>query len=712
MILKTINKLLLLATLTLVTTSPAFSQAALNGCNDNDPCTIDVEDICGNCFHIRVDCSDMDCDDNDPCTVDVLDINGNCLHFPKNCDDGNPATVDYCDSWGNCRHDLIDCDDNDPNTTDYVGPDGQCHHVREVCCDDDDPCTEDIYNPQTGECVHLPRCDDDDPCTIDYCDPQTGQCIHKPKNCDDGDPCTIDYCNPYTGACIHKPDPNCNPCQGVNCDDGNPCTIDYCDTNTGACIHKPKNCNDGDPCTIDYCNPYTGACIHKPDPNCNPCPGIDCDDNDPCTIDYCNPQTGLCVHQPKDCDDGDPCTIDYCNPYTGACIHKPDPNCTPCQGVNCDDGDPCTMDYCNPYTGACIHKPKNCDDGDPCTIDSCNPYTGACIHKPDPNCNPCYGVNCDDGDPCTIDSCDPYTGYCVHTPNPNCQLACSFTQGFWGNAGGSFNGQTTTQILQSILSNGPLVTGVVGYRSVTISQANLQCIYELLPGGGNASALPTNTGDINVQAPNCSVAPIPSYSDGRVQNILLAQTMTLALNVRYDPNLANLPLSDACVSFPWSVLNSLPANPTVLDLLNHANRVLAGIANTTPSTINAAVATVNEYFDECASTCTAANASGEEGPLAAPGLNAAAASAEQGFRLYPNPASGEIMVSLRQYQGLPASLQVYSMLGGLVHQQEFTELPAEPVRMELPGLSSGLYFMKVRIAGEQEMGKEFVISRN
>ena len=594
MILQTINKLLLFTALMLVTAVPAFSQAALNSCNDNDPCTIDVEDICGNCFHIRVDCSDMDCDDNDPCTVDVLDINGNCLHFPKNCDDGNPATVDYCDSWGNCRHDLIDCDDNDPNTTDYVGPNGQCHHVREVCCDDGNPCTEDIYNPQTGECVHLPRCDDDDPCTIDYCDPQTGQCIHKPKNCDDGDPCTIDYCNPYTGACIHKPDPNC----------------------------------------------------------------------------------------------------------------------TPCQGVNCDDGDPCTMDYCNPYTGACIHKPKNCDDGDPCTIDSCNPYTGACIHKPDPNCNPCYGVNCDDGDPCTIDSCNPYTGYCVHTPNPNCQLACSFTQGFWGNAGGSFNGQTTTQILQSILSNGPLVTGVVGYRSVTISQANLQCIYELLPGGGNAAALPINTGDINVQTPNCSIAPIPSYSDGRIQNILLAQTMTLALNVRYDPNLANLLLSDACVSFPWSVLNSLPANPTVLDLLNHANRVLAGIANTTPSTINAAVATVNEYFDECASTCTAANDSGGQEPFAAPALDAAAASARQGFRLYPNPASGEIMVSLRQYQGLPASLQVYSMLGGLVHQQEFTELPAEPVRIELPGLSSGLYFMKVRIAGEQEMGKEFVISRN
>ncbi|MCB0550391.1 MAG: T9SS type A sorting domain-containing protein [Phaeodactylibacter sp.] len=678
MSLQTINRLFLFLTLLFTATGPANAQAAPSGCDDGDPCTVDVEDICGNCFHIKVDCADLVCDDGNPCTVDVVDINGNCLHFPKNCDDGNPATHDYCDNWGICRHEPIDCDDNDPNTMDYVGPDGQCHHVRQACCDDNNPCTEDVYNPQTGECVHLPRCDDGDPCTVDYCDPQTGQCIHKPRNCDDGDPCTIDYCDPQTGQCVHQ----------------------------------PKNCDDGDPCTIDLCNPYTGACIHKPDPNCNPCQGVNCNDGDPCTIDYCDPQTGQCIHKPRNCDDGDPCTIDSCNPYTGACIHKPDPNCTPCQGVNCDDGNPCTIDYCNPYTGACIHKPRNCDDGNPCTIDSCNPYTGACMHKPDPNCNPCYGVNCDDGDPCTIDTCDPYTGACVHTPSPNCQLACSFTMGFWGNPGGSFNGQTTTQILQGILTNGPLVVGVVGYRSISISQANLSCIFELLPGGGNAAALPANMGDIMVQSPSCDISPIPSYSDGRIQNILLAQAMTLALNVRYDPNLANLPLSQACFSFPWSVLNSLPANPTVLDLLNHANRVLAGLANTTPTTINSAVATINEYFDECSSICVAANSPGSgDGPSILPDVEAASAFAERGFLLYPNPASGEVMADLKQYQGMPATLHIYSMLGGLVHEQEVAELPVGPVRISLPGLSSGIYFMKVRIAGEQELGKEFVISR-
>ena len=63
------------------------------------------------------------------------------------------------------------------------------------------------------------------------------------------------------------------------------------------------------------------------------------------------------------------------------------------------------------------------------------------------------------------------------------------------------------------------------------------------------------------------------------------------------------------------------------------------------------------------------------------------------------------MVSLRQYQGLPVSLQVYSMLGSVSRQQEFTELPAEPVRIELPSISSGIYFMKVRIAGEQGNGQ-------
>ncbi|MCB9297044.1 MAG: T9SS type A sorting domain-containing protein [Lewinellaceae bacterium] len=736
----TINRLSLLAVLCLWAGAAVHSQAALTGCDDGDPCTIDVEDVCGNCFHIRVDCASLDCDDGDPCTVDVLDINGNCLHFPKNCDDGNPATIDYCDSWGNCQNDLIDCDDDDPNTIDYIGPDGQCQHVREVCCDDNNPCTDDYFDPQTGQCVnqprdcddgnpctidscnpntgqcvHLPRnCNDGDPCTIDYCDPYTGQCVHQPKNCDDNDPCTIDYCDPYTGQCRHKPNPNCNPCQGVNCDDGNPCTIDYCDPYTGQCIHKPKDCDDGDPCTIDSCNPYTGNCINKPNPNCNPCQGVNCNDGDPCTIDYCDPYTGLCVHKPKNCDDGDPCTIDSCNPWTGACVNKPDPNCSPCQGVNCDDNDPCTIDYCNPYTGQCVHKPKDCDDGDPCTIDSCNPWTGACVNKPDPNCNnpnPCYGVNCDDGDPCTIDTCNPYTGNCVYTPNPNCQVACSFTQGFWGNAGGSFNGQTTTQILQNILSSGPIVVGVagVGGRSFSVSQA--QCVIQLLPGGGNASVLPANMGNITVQAPNCGVAPVPAYSDGRLQNILAAQTLTLALNVRYDPTLANLPLSQACVSFPWSVLNSLPANPTVLDLLNHANRVLAGIANTTPSTINSAVATINEYFDECASICSASSTEADPGPSGGLEVEAASALAEEGFRLYPNPASGAVMADLKQYQGLPATLQVYSMLGGLAYEQEFAELPADPVRLELPDLSSGLYFLKVRIAGEQEMGKEFVISR-
>lgn len=625
---KTFTLLSLLAIFTVLAARPAYAQAALNSCDDNDPCTIDVEDVCGNCFHIRVDCSELDCDDGDPCTVDVVDISGNCLHFPKDCDDGNPATIDYCDNWGNCQHTPVDCDDDDPTTTDYAGPDGQCHHVREVCCDDDNPCTEDVIDPQTGECTHLPRCDD-------------------------GDPCTIDYCNPNTGACTHQPNPNCNPCQGVNCDDGNPCTIDFCDPTTGACIHKPRNC-----------------------------------------------------------DDGDPCTIDSCNPYTGACIHKPDPNCTPCQGVDCDDDDPCTIDYCNPYTGNCIHKPRDCDDGNPCTTDYCNPYNGACIHKPIPNCNPCQGVNCNDGDPCTIDTCDPYTGQCLHTPNPSCQQACSFTQGFWGNAGGSFNGQTTTQILQGILANGPLVVGVVGHRSISISLANLDCVFTLLPGGGNAAALPANTGDINVQEPNCAIAPIPAYGDGRIQNILLAQTMTLALNVRYDVNLRNLPLEDACISFPAVILNSLPANPTVLDLLNHANRVLAGLANTTPSTVSAAVATVNEFFDECHQICTDMARPGEQGPEAMPGSDEARAFAEDGLHLYPNPTSGELMVSLKQYQGLPARLIVYSMLGGLVHEQEFSELPAEAVRLELSGLSSGLYFLKVRIAGEQEMGKEFVLNRD
>ncbi|MEC8025434.1 MAG: hypothetical protein VX223_16010, partial [Myxococcota bacterium] len=83
------------------------------GCNDDNPCTIDVcvgtEGLM--CFYVAVIC-----DDFDPCTSDTCDPTGvGCEFTPiagclgcsddADCDDGNACTVDQCDE-SQCESEL------------------------------------------------------------------------------------------------------------------------------------------------------------------------------------------------------------------------------------------------------------------------------------------------------------------------------------------------------------------------------------------------------------------------------------------------------------------------------------------------------------------------------------------------------------------------------------------------------------------------------
>ncbi len=640
----------------LIFTLPLFGQEGGSyhptACDDGNPCTTDIIDDCGNCFHIKKNCDDGDpstidycdengdcqhdpiaCDDGDPCTTDVIDIHGNCLHFANNCDDGDPTTKDYCDEYGNCQNTPIVCDDGDPTTEDYLDEYGVCHHVQSACCDDNDPCT------------------------VDYIDPDTGECVHAAKDCDDGNPCTTDSCDPYTGECVHT----------NICDDNDPCTIDSCDPYTGECIHTPKDCDDGNPCTIDSCDPYTGACIHTP---------IDCDDGDPCTIDTCDPYTGECVHTPKDCDDGNPCTIDSCDPYTGECIHTP---------IDCDDGDPCTIDSCDPHTGECVHTPKDCDDGDPCTIDSC----------------------------------DPHTGECVHEPNPACEEICTFTQGFYGNAGGYFNGMPTIAIISDALSSGPLVIGVLGERSLTINYQNANCIIELLPGGGPSVALPDNLGDL-VLGTDCDPSPIPvKPNSGTFDNVLLNQTITLSLNVRFDDNLGGLPLSSSCISLSDGLANALGANATVQDLLDYANQALAGLVNSDLNAISDAASAINEYFDECNTPCIGSGGAfiqndNETNSMANPrgnSIDSDESSALNTFRIYPNPTKDFVNIDLQQFKTKAATIQIFSSFGQLIHEQKFNSLPDQIIELSTSEFGNGVYEIIVSINGSQRLNQSFLVHK-
>jgi hypothetical protein len=216
---------------------------------------------------------------------------------------------------------------------------------------------------------------------------------------------------------------------------------------------------------------------------------------------------------------------------------------------------------------------------------------------------------------------------------------CSFTQGFYGNPGGTFNGQTTAQVVQAAMST-DLTVGKLGARSFTIPSAAYLCIIERLPSGGTPMTLPNFGDQTMIGQPTCnSPSPVP-LSNEKFTNILLGQTITLSLNVRVDTDLADLEVCNimvTCLVAPGpdgllgttddvpdpgpdgifhtaddqltvtiskkvtDALASLGLLKTVTGLIELANCALANqpTGGASLSEVNGAVDAINRGFDEC-----------------------------------------------------------------------------------------------------------------
>ncbi|SCY23961.1 Por secretion system C-terminal sorting domain-containing protein, partial [Flavobacterium anhuiense] len=211
---------------------------------------------------------------------------------------------------------------------------------------------------------------------------------------------------------------------------------------------------------------------------------------------------------------------------------------------------------------------------------------------------------------------------------------CTYTQGAYGNVGGiaCVGGQsyTTKALIAKALSaypGGTMTIGLVG-KSVLVSnnQADINGVIAVLPGGGASKKLAN--GD-----PHISALPASYLKKGKLDNTLLAQTITLGLNLGIDSELSKFKLQagilavaqpeggcgsktpkvrscnpDGTVSneykyytIPNNVVSKLGGDKTVGDLFNLANQALGG-GNTygvSLSDIASLVDLINNAFDEC-----------------------------------------------------------------------------------------------------------------
>ncbi|WP_139068323.1 hypothetical protein [Flavobacterium glycines] len=228
---------------------------------------------------------------------------------------------------------------------------------------------------------------------------------------------------------------------------------------------------------------------------------------------------------------------------------------------------------------------------------------------------------------------------------------CTYTQGAYGNSGGKYcdgteGGIPTVDLITQALTNagGTITVGKLG-SSVVMSLGDENCIITQMPGGGKATEI-VPAGDYDI----CPSLPNSFLKNGKINNVLLSQTIALSLNVNItNPSklgnfelqagtLATAKPEGGCGSevakprvcghfegniwvgtvneytyrtFSAAVINAIIPDgngmKTIAGLLDLANRALANVDDVknsedgaSLSDIAGAVAAVNEVFDECA----------------------------------------------------------------------------------------------------------------
>jgi len=332
----------------------------------------------------------------------------------------------------------------------------------------------------------------------------------------------------------------------------------------------------------------------------------------------------------------------------------------------------------------------------------------------------------------------------------DCSVFYTLTQGYYGGKNGkSCIGSNPVNTIKYLLGSTDLVTGSTNSVTVPATNEGAMKLNQTMPGGNTPVALPVGNCIITT---GCFVSPTYLTQQGRINNILLSQTITLGLNVRWNNGelllfpiksgylttqkmkgcFPNAVLVETCESgtissilMNQSVVNYLGANGTVADLLQLANDVLGGSkipgVNGVPSyaDVNEAVDCINKSFDEgrrflnyfetkqiCellfpAPALPTTSATTLLVSAYAEPMNALTVSA------YPNPFSDNINFEIETKQSGHGVLEVYNVTGQKIKTVFNGNMSAgrQRVSMKVPAQQTSVLFYVFRMGDQKVTGK-------
>ena len=301
-------------------------------------------------------------------------------------------------------------------------------------------------------------------------------------------------------------------------------------------------------------------------------------------------------------------------------------------------------------------------------------------------------------------------------------IVCSYTQGFWGNKNG------LNLLKSSGILNTPLVIGstAIGKNSITITSGDIAKLNNSLPGGSTPGPL-ANIGACNISNTACFDANYLT-GQGRINNNLLSQTITLALNTRLGTTLNNIPIQSGCLltsagafKIDESVASYLKCKntATVLGLLSLANAVLGG--DLTPgqvtggckvpsySAITNAVDAINNAFDECKNyigygTCTTTlRASNTE-----VATNKVEISSYLKVKVSPNPYHDNVTFNIESNISGKAILEIFNLTGqklNTVFEGNLSAGKGQNIQLNIPEQRRSNFIYRLRVGEKTTTGK-------
>jgi len=303
---------------------------------------------------------------------------------------------------------------------------------------------------------------------------------------------------------------------------------------------------------------------------------------------------------------------------------------------------------------------------------------------------------------------------CTVPPCADCEESCTYTQGFYGNQKGTvcYNNTSTVNATQLMLNafgaDAFKVFGnVANKRFFTLYKTDIQNknIFKMLPAIGSSKPIAQDLispydGAYYDDQQTWYLVPIPTSGSqkGKINNMLLAQTITLWFNLRTSTSLGSISLAkDTLVTTAQTACGSgiptgspqkfgLPHNVVVYlnggngysndvnGLFQLANDVLGGLnTSVAASDVQVTIATINTAFDGCriligtiayapsVQLITSSNASKQFTEVLPTGIS---------IKARPNPATSYFLIDVSSSNSTSKiNLQVYDIQGRLMEEK-------------------------------------------